>query len=219
MAKSYRQRKLERIAFHESGHAVVAALTGIEFTKVCLTPENKVCDSHGMIVMGSLKLRRCPDWISPWNWNTYQDRNRAREYFRNSICMTLAGPLAETLHTGCWQQDTRGEDSDEALAMDSADFARDAYSSWTPKDSREYVNRLRWQMLETLRAPDVWAVVKVVALELVKRKTLNSSRVHSLVKRRMLNSSRVHSLVKRQGTRKAGLRVTRLEADTKFDQG
>jgi hypothetical protein len=183
MAKCYQQRKLERIAFHEAGHAVAAVLTGMEFTRVCLTLENKVCDSHGMIVMGSLKLRRCPDWISPWNWNTNQDVKRAREYFRNSIYMTLAGPLAETLFTGIWQQDTRGEDSDEALAMDSADFARDAYPSWTPKDSRDYVNRLRWQMLETLRAVDVWAAVEVVARELCKRKTLNSTQVHSLVQR------------------------------------
>ena len=184
MAKCYQQRKLERIAFHEAGHAVAAVLTGMEFTRVCLTLENKVRDSHGMIVLGSLKLRRCPDWVSPQHWNTYQDLDRAREYFRNSIYMTLAGPLAETLFTGIWQQDTRGEDTDEALAMDSANFARNAYPSWTPKDSREYVNRLRWQMLETLRAPDLWAVVEMVALELVKRKTLTAAKVRALVKRK-----------------------------------
>jgi hypothetical protein len=195
MAKCYQQRKLERVAYHESCHAVAAILMGIEFTKVCLTPENKARDSHGMVVQGYVKMHRPPDWVFPWNWNTKQDRGRAREYFRNSIYMTLAGPLAETLFTGIWQQDTRGEDSDEALAMDSADFARDAYFSWTPKDSRDYVNRLRWQMLETLRAPDVWAVVKVVALELVRRKTLNSTQVHSLVKQ--------------QGIRAARLRVTK----------
>ena len=184
MAKCYAQRKLERIAFHEASHAVVAALTGIEFTKACLTPENKVCDSHGMIVTGYVKMHRPPDWVFPWNWNTKQDVKRAREYFRSDICMSLAGPLGETLFTGVWQQETRGDDSDEALAMHTAEIARDAYPSWTPKDSRDYVNRLRWQMLETLRAPDVWAVVEVVALELVKRKTLTAAQVHSLVKRK-----------------------------------
>jgi hypothetical protein len=182
MAKSYRQRKLERIAFHESGHAVAAALTGIEFTKVCLTPENKVCDSHGMIVTGYVKTHRPPDWVFPWNWNTKQDVKRAREYFRSDICMTLAGPLGETLFTGVWQQETRGEDSDEALAMHTAEIARDAYLSWTPKDSRDYVNRLRWQMLETLRTPEVWAAVEVVARELVRRKTLTGAEVRALVK-------------------------------------
>ena len=183
MTKCYRQRKLERVAYHESCHAVAAVLTGMEFTRVCLTPENKARDSRGMVVQGYVKMHRPPDWVFPWNWNTKQDRGRAREYFRNSICMTLAGPLGETLFTGIWQQETRGEDSDEALAMHTAEIARDsgAYPSWTPKDSRDYVNRLRFQMLETLRAADVWAAIGAVALELVKRKTLNSRRVRVLV--------------------------------------
>lgn len=186
MVKSYRQRKLERTAFHEASHAVAGVIAGVEFTRVCLTPENKACDSHGMVVQGYVKMHRPPDWVFPWNWNTKQDVKRAREYFRNSICMTLAGPLGETLFTGVWQQETRGEDSDEALAMYTADIARDsgAYSSWTPKDSHDYVNRLRFQMLETLRAPDVWAAVNAVAVELVRRNTLTAAQVHSLVKRK-----------------------------------
>jgi hypothetical protein len=186
MVKSYRQRKLERTAFHEASHAVAGVIAGVEFTRVCLTSENKVRDSRGMIVQGYVKMRQPPDWVFPWNWNTNQDVKRAREYFRSNICMTLAGPLGETLFTGVWQQETRGEDSDEALAMHTADIARDsgAYPSWTPKDSRDYVNRLRFQMLETLRAVDVWAAISVVARELLKHKTLTGAKVHALVKRK-----------------------------------
>jgi len=201
MAKCYQQRKLERVAYHESCHAVAAILMGIEFTKVCLTPENKARDSHGMVVQGYVKMHRPPDWVFPWNWNTKQDRGRAREYFRNSICMTLAGPLGETLFTGIWQQETRGEDSDEALAMHTAEIARDsgAYPSWTPKDSRDYVNRLRFQMLETLRAADVWAAIGAVALELVKRKTLNSRRVRVLVEHARPCGTRTKTRNRRNG--------------------
>jgi hypothetical protein len=209
MAKSYRERELEKTAFHEASHAVAAALTGIEFTRVCLTPENKACDSHGMVVQGYVKMHRPPDWVSPWNWNTNQDVKRAREYFRSNICMTLAGPLGETLFTGVWQQETRGEDSDEALAMHTADIARDAYPSWTPKDSRDYVNRLRFQMLETLRAADIWAAVAAVALELVRRKTLTGAEVRALVKRQGMGQrgpcgQRSRSLAGMQRKRVAG---------------
>ena len=40
---------------------------------------------------------------------------------------------------------------------------------------------LRFQMLETLRAPDVWAAVEVVAAELLQRNTLRGVEVRALV--------------------------------------
>jgi hypothetical protein len=46
-----------------------------------------------------------------------------------------------------------------------------------------WVNRLRFQTLETLRNPDVWAMVDAVAQELVKQKTLDSAGVRALVQK------------------------------------
>jgi len=176
-------RQLKRIAFHEAGHAVIGCLVGIPFTTVRLTPDNRVRDSQGMIKLGSVKLKPVPDWVLPLNWSTNEDRKRARNYLKNNICMTLAGPLAETLHTGCWQQETRGEGNDETLAMLAGEVAREwgVYLHWTPKDSQNWVNRLRFQILEILHDPRVWAAVALVARELVKHGTLRAKDVYPLV--------------------------------------
>jgi hypothetical protein len=117
-----------------------------------------------------------PKWANPWL--PVFDRKRGRRYIAENIQMTLAGALAETLHTRCWQQAPGLEDDDESLALDTG---RPLHR--TPKATREWVNRLRFQMLETLRAPDVWDAVDVVARELLKKSTLRGSEVRALFNR------------------------------------
>ena len=51
----------------------------------------------------------------------------------------------------------------------------------TPKATRDWVNRLRFQTLEMLRTPDVWAAVDGVARALVRRNTLKGAEVRALV--------------------------------------
>jgi hypothetical protein len=169
MAKGYRQRELERTAAHEAGHAIFAVMMGIPFRRVTVIPNETFA---GHVDLGKVEP---PAHVDPFNENW--DVKAARQYWAARICGALAGPLAETLYTKCWQQQSvSDEDTDEAKAWEIADYF------YTPAKAEIWVNRLRFQVLETLRAPDVQAAVEAVALELVKRKTLNSTQVHSLVK-------------------------------------
>ena len=162
MAKSYGQRELERTAVHEAGHCVFAILMGVPFRRVTVIP--------GAQFAGRIYLR---DVEPPAHVKA------ARDYWKVRICVLLAGPLAETLYTRCWQQQPiSDDDTDEFKAWDiTVRFG-------PPAKADRWVNRLRFSTLEKLRAPDVWAMVEVVALELVRRKTLNSTQVCALVKRK-----------------------------------
>lgn len=125
--------------------------------------------------LGSIDLNfQPPGWANPWRLEF--ERKRGRQYIAQAIQMTLAGALAETLYTRCWQQAPGLEDDDESLALNvGRPFHR------PPKATQDWVNRLRFQMLETLRAPDVWAAVEVVAAELLQRNTLRGVEVRALV--------------------------------------
>ena len=167
MAKSYRQRELERTAVHEAGHAVVAVLTGVPFRHVTIVPDETFA---GQVVLGKKKP---PAHVDPFNENW--DVKAARQYWTGRICAALAGALAETLYSRCWEQQS---DTDEFAAWEIADCF------YPPAKAARWINRLRFQTLETLRAVDVWAAVNVVAAELVRRNTLTAAQVHSLVKRK-----------------------------------
>jgi hypothetical protein len=169
MAKCYRQRELERTSAHEAGHAVVAVLMGVPFRRVTVIPDETFA---GRVDLANVEP---PAHVDPFNENW--DVKAAREYWAARICGALAGPLAETLHTRCWQQQPiSDEDTDEFKAWEIAGYF------YSPAKADRWLNRLRFQTLERLRTPDVQVAVEAVARELVKRKTLNSSRVHSLIR-------------------------------------
>ena len=175
MATPYALKKLERTAHHEAGHAVAACLFNIPILTVTVVPGPP--DSSGGRTLGGIDLGvRIPTWANPFQ--KAFDRRRGRQYIAQNIQMTLAGMLAETLYTGCWQQATgQFSDEDENIAFH---VGRPLHR--TPKATRDWVNRLRFQMLETLRAPQVWAAVDTVAQELVRSKTLDGPGVHTLVR-------------------------------------
>lgn len=132
---------------------------GVPFRRVTIVPDAR---RAGRVDLGNVKL---PIHVKA-----------ARDYWARYICVFLAGPLAETLYTRCWQQQPISDENTDEFKVWEITARFDLRA--------DRVNRLRFQTLERLRAPDVWAVVEVVARELCKRKTLNSSRVHSLVKRK-----------------------------------
>ncbi|MBZ5621022.1 MAG: hypothetical protein LAQ69_20190 [Acidobacteriia bacterium] len=168
MAKAYAQKKLETVAFHEAGHAVVAAMLGIPFQRVTIRPD-AVYAGHVALGPGDPPERVCP-------WNPDWDVKQARQYWKRHICGLLAGALAETLHTRCWQQQpVDDEHTDESKALEIADYFD------PPTKAMQWVNQLRFQTLETLRAPQVWAAVTTVAQELVRAKALDGAAVHALV--------------------------------------
>jgi hypothetical protein len=179
MARSYAQRKLQTTAYHEAGHAVVACLMGIPFQRVTVAPGPVPVDQLRRTTLGQVEFDlEWPKWARLFH-PTF-DRKRTRQYAARNVCMTVAGPLAESLHLRCWTQPPGDKGDDEFMAFEVAaacDVAR------TPKGTRNWINRLRFQTLETLRTPEVWAAVETVAQELATRKVLRGPEVHSLVNR------------------------------------
>lgn len=168
MPTRYRARKTAAVAYHEAGHAVAACLMRVPFTEVRIT------GSKGVAGYVALEGDAWPDWAVPVHPS--YDRKRAREYAAHNVCMTLAGPLAETLHTRCWQDLPMNEGDDEFCAWELSEFLYP-----TRKQRSDWVNRLRFHTLETLQAVDVWAAVDAVARELVIRKALDCATVYALV--------------------------------------
>jgi hypothetical protein len=169
MVNACARKKLETVAFHEAGHAVVAAMLGIPFQRVTIKP-NAVYAARVTLAPADP-----PEHVCPWNPNW--DAKQARQYWKRHVCGLLAGALAETLHTRCWQQ------------QPASDVHTDEHKVWMianyfnyPTKAIAWVNQLRFQTLETLRAPQVWAAVDAVAQELVIRETLSSARVQTLVR-------------------------------------
>ncbi len=177
----YAEKKLKQTAYHEAGHAVVACLMGIPFTSVTVAPGPVPVDEFRRSTAGHINLKATwPDWAIPDH--PAFDPKRTRRFAARNVSMTVAGSLAETLYTRCWQQSPglgqEGAGDDEFMAFEVALTCNVAR---TPKGMHRWVDRLRFSTLETLRLPYVWAAVDAVARKLVKRKTLNSAQVHKLV--------------------------------------
>ena len=147
---------------------VLSVLMGVPFRRVTIRPDAQFA---GRVDLGNVEP---PAQVDPFNENW--DVKAARPYWAARICSALAGSLAETIHTRCWQQQPiSDEDTDEFKAWEIAGYF------YPPAKADRWLNRLRFSTLEKLRRPDVQAAIDAVALELVRRKTLNSTQVHSLV--------------------------------------
>ena len=173
-ATRYRAKQTAAVAYHEAGHAVAACLMRVPFTEVRITPDSRGRAADGVAGHVALEGAAWPDWAVPVHPSF--DRKRARQYVAHNVCMTLAGPLAETLHTRCWQDLPMNEGDDEFWAWELSECLYPAR-----KQRSDWVNRLRFHTLETLQAADVWAAVDAVARELVIRQALDCATVYALV--------------------------------------
>lgn len=178
--------KLNATAYHEAGHAVVACLADIPFRHVTIKP-TKVFAGHVQL------SGRRPSYANPWDPDTWQAR-AARQYWTRYVFALLAGALAETLYTKCWQQQAESdENTDECKAWQIADYFD------PPAKAGRWVNKVRFQVLEALRRPEIWAAVDAVARVLVERRELNRAEVQALV-RAVVREDRVRVLGHRSRT-------------------
>jgi hypothetical protein len=148
----------------------MAVLMGVPFRRVTIQPSAVFA---GQVVLGK---QEPPEHVDPYNpdW----DVKVARQYWAGRICSALAGPLAETLHTRCWQQQPASDEhTDECKAWEIAEYFD------PPAKADRWLNKLRFQTLETLRTPATWTAVDAVARELLKRNTLRGAQVRTLVGR------------------------------------
>ena len=171
---AYQAAKFSTIAHHEAGHAVFCLLMDLPFVRVEIFPDRHPTPPDGTVLGNVISDRGWPVWACPGTAE-YKPR-QAREYFKRDVCMTLAGPLAETLHTRCWQELPMNEGDDEWVAYELAGELYPQRSS-----QFEWVNRLRFQTLQQLLCPEVWAAVEAVADALFRRRSLTNHQVQLLV--------------------------------------
>jgi len=170
----YAAKKLHAAAHHEAGHAVIAHLMGIPFKSI-VVDHQPFPDTFGAPALGTINFdREWPDFAAPGHPRF--DRSRARDYVARDVRMTLAGPLAESLYTHCWQDLPMNEGDDEFMAFELAELL---YSQ--PKPQHEWVNRLRFQTLELLMRAEVWAAVKALASVLIERQQLNAKGAYRVI--------------------------------------
>jgi hypothetical protein len=156
-------RRSRQVAYHEAGHAVVAWLMEIPFTAVAVY-DPRSDDTLGEVTFNPNRL---PDYMfCPMN---HFDRSRARNYLSRDISMTLAGPVAQSLHARCWQELPMVPGDDEWIAYELAEML---YSERARQFS--WINRLRFQTLELLQRPEAWDAVQRVANALISHRKLTA---------------------------------------------
>jgi hypothetical protein len=172
---AYQAAKFSTIAHHEAGHAVFCLLMDLPFVRVEIFPDRHPTPPDGTVLGNVISDRGWPLWACPGTAE-YKPR-QAREYFKRDVCMTLAGPLAETLHTRCWKELPMNEGDDEFVAYELA-------SELYPQRGTRFnwLNTLRFQTLEMLHHPLVWQSVEAVADAIFRFRTLTCGQVQQLVR-------------------------------------
>lgn len=165
MTKRERE-KLERIAYHEAGHVVVAVLRRRRFRFVTIEPhEDKIYGgSLGRVEeTHPLDIGSLPD---------YETRKHMRVKLRGEIMFCLAGEPAVNIFTE--RQRRTGVVDDWGAEIIAAVLCR------TPEEKWQYLNRLTRRVEVMLRQN--WPAVRAVAEALLEHRTLNYLKVRQIIR-------------------------------------
>jgi len=152
---------VELTAYHEAGHAVVAAIHGGRVVGISLIPE-----SEGILKAGELEIH--------WPRNRMTDAQIAA----CSTKVALGGPVAEMLYQG-----------DRLHPGLVAHWRGDWETAWTAAGRQWPDERRRLAMLEHLTAelhrilgqPDLWQTIAALADELQAHEVLEGDEVHEVI--------------------------------------
>jgi hypothetical protein len=163
----YARKTLLRVAFHEASHAVVAYLKGISLRSIRAghTPLR-----DGTLGEIQFKSGRYPASL-------FDDYRRAREYVSDDILLTLAGPVGESIYLRTWVELPMDEGDDESTAYALSELIYDQR-----KSQFDFVNRCRFQALQILLQPDVWAAVEALASVLMVRRKLTGEQACRIIR-------------------------------------
>lgn len=158
--------QLERSAYHEAGHAVVAYVLGQPVTDIAtvLDPENL-----GRCLYAELRDFD-PDLPRPYGGP--QDEGVAER----QILSYLAGPIAESTLTGEKDWRKTGGNGDIPRAVDLA-----MYLTGDIKRTEAYLKRLWLQTEELITDPGNWAAIEALAAELVEHHQIDEERARMIL--------------------------------------
>ncbi len=153
--------QLERTAYHEAGHAVVAFHLRVKVVSVSIIRED-----------GSLGRvhHKYPSAFTP----DLRDDSRAKRRVETEIIWTLAGLAAEERLTGrCnWQ----GANSDLHEAVDVA-----SYVTGSDRELTAYIEYLREHARNLVAVGHTWAGIKAVANELLQCQEMSAAKARQIM--------------------------------------
>jgi len=145
---------LERVSYHEAGHAVASYLVGVKFSHVTIVPEKNR--------LGYLKNSKTEQKRAMFLSDKYQKLN---DYTRKRILICVAGSVAENLYT---KDGIRlgAYDLDEAWLLAYCLSISDR-GKW-PLTPWDYYYEVEDKFKEEL----IWKAIETLASELLVRRTI-----------------------------------------------
>lgn len=163
---------------HEAGHAVMAAIHGLEILQVCVYPEWHNCPITGDLVSG--RVRHVPVHPGPGVLSRINDQAMAERIALREIRIMVAGMLAEAIALGA----SLAEEAERGSSVDWRNALRIA------KDFRKgeaeqlaLMRRGATEAIKLLRAPAVWAAVQDLTERLREAGELDGATVKEIVAR------------------------------------
>ena len=155
---------LERIAFHEAGHAVAAVLHRRGLRKATIVPD-KESGTLGCVFTGRFGSRFKPD--------AHAGR-KERDLIEGDVTVSLAGPVAEALASGRWNH--VGASRDYHHAVDLLSYLCGG------RELQAYVNLLSVRTEAMFVNVDVhWRAVEQLAEVLLREKTIGGRRARAII--------------------------------------
>lgn len=169
-----KRRQLEKTAYHEAGHAVVAYLLGRSVRLVTIVPsEDGTLLGHVLYVPPRLK-DEYQYWGSP---------SLKRAAFENIVRISLAGSIAEGRMAG--RQSHRQASSDYRYAVEVV--------SGLVGDDRELSAYLNWLWISTenlLSVKPHWRAVEALAQKLLELRTIKGKDAKEIIRNALISPTR-----------------------------
>lgn len=160
-----RPSQLQRLAYHEAGHAVAAYLVHRRFTEVSIISDP---DKN--------TLGHCSTAWVPTFAPDVDSSPKTRNQVEARIITSLGGPVAENLLTGRTVSLERSSDIHDALNLSG-------YVCGDEKEESAYVNWL-WECTRLLLGRH-WAAIQALAQELVKRRRIGERLARKTIREAM----------------------------------
>lgn len=163
--KDKEKREVDRIAYHEAGHAVMRCFEFLKFSYVSITPDG---DNAGYV-----KYHRSV-------WKNFDPETVARtdlktiDRIENEIVSILAGPIAEKIFGGKYNWE--GSEGDRASALKLA-----SYLCGNEKVLNAYWKYMWIRTEESLKALHIWTAVQRLASELLLKKKIRYNEAKEIV--------------------------------------
>ena len=157
--------ELERTAYHEAGHAVMAYILQQKFRFITIDPE-KLDENTG----GLVKLEHSRKHLETIKFGGLHDR----ALIEKQIKVTLGGEVACGLFVGRKSWELSEDDAQACLSLADSQCG-DA------EESDAYLNWLLLSVRNELNLPYNWVRVRAVAEALMKEKTLSYRKAREII--------------------------------------